>query len=617
MINIKPDFTKPAVENYLGSNAVYHGYAGMVDAFGNQYTKEECDREADIAKDMGIKIARTYYRWYSYDFEKQEYNWDNEKSTQFNNWLKRMKDRGINVALQAGWCSPGDILSNSWNGVSPFTVPNNWEESVENYAKWVSETVHELIEVRGFTNIKYLVFFTEPGSELSDELKLKQWGDAVRAAHNRLVKDGRRHLVKFVGPNEAFLNYSKMLEFAYENYDDCMDIYSAHTYMWSPNVSRFDVHTGTGAVNISTPGGRAFQYVDLKPNTNYKISVFLKFKHEDKLNCSGYAIFGGFKYREERPTIDAGGEPTSRLNRTSTKLVELAKIGDTYSEFTHTFNSGSGGKSIVGIFYDGKESLTGHGAISVDDFNLYEEGSNENILTDSSFETLEGWNFLVASTTCGDTYNNWQDWVKMNRSIIKNGKPFWWDEYNIQYDARYSDPRHGALMAMASVSLMNAGCQTSLVWTTFDQQWPRTKSNGADGFVNGDHRCGVVPKVDRNLPPYPAFYPFALAMKYSGYEGSKVYNGGGYNGVYCSLISMPDGNKSIIVVSESEEEEEFNIKLNSEFSTNYNLHICDTLNVVPDMKYEIPKTARTVNASGEITEKIPPYGVMVYTTIKD
>ena len=80
---INPDFSKPVQENFLGNNAVYHGYAGYTDRYGETYTDEQCDIEADRAKAMGIKIARTMYRWYSWDEENQCYDWNNKDITIF------------------------------------------------------------------------------------------------------------------------------------------------------------------------------------------------------------------------------------------------------------------------------------------------------------------------------------------------------------------------------------------------------------------------------------------------------------------------------------------------------------------------------------------------------
>ncbi|MEE1025906.1 MAG: hypothetical protein U0L55_02715, partial [Acutalibacteraceae bacterium] len=162
MQSLRINNVKPVQEDFWGNGAIYHGYAGMPDDAGRVYNEEQCIIEAERAAKMKLKIARTMYKWWAWDEKTNTWDWDNEIMTVFYKWLQRMKDGGVTVALNTGWCSPGDILSSSWNGKSPFTVEGDWEQSKKNYGDWVSETVKQLIIKRGFTNIKIFVMFTEP-----------------------------------------------------------------------------------------------------------------------------------------------------------------------------------------------------------------------------------------------------------------------------------------------------------------------------------------------------------------------------------------------------------------------------------------------------------------------
>lgn len=620
---LNPDFSKPVQENFLGNNAVYHGYAGYTDRYGQTYTQEECEIEANRAKEMGLKIARTMYRWYSWDEENKCYDWNNKDISIFYDWCQRMKDRGIDIALQAGWNNPGCVWGNSWMGKSPFNVDGTWETAVKNYAEWVSESVHQLVEVRGFTNVKYLVFFTEPqnncgGTDGGYSLQcFESWRDSIKAVHEQLIKDGRRDLVKLVGPNEGSTETSPMLKWCYDNADEYIDIYSSHNYLWSPNVRKCDVHSGKRALNISTPGGRPEQIVELKANTEYELSVYLKYDYKNKLNSTGYCIYGAFAYRDgDRNTIDSGGQKTNRLTKDSTKMLELAKMPNEYRKYSVSFKTTDACKAFVGVFYDGKD---GFGILSVDDFCLTEKGSDENIIINPGFEDGEnGWKYWVACDIVSDTYDNWQEWVKTARDYIKNNKPYWYDEYNVQYDDRYGDVSHGTLDAVAAISLMNAGCETSLVWTALDQQWPRSTSNNVDSFVNGDHRCGFIPKVSRSLVPYPSFYAFSLVTRYcGGGEGTKVYNGGCIDGLCCSLTIDKNGNKYILVANENPFDLDFEINLNELFEAKYNRHICDPKTIIPDENCKVIKSDKVIDAKKKITDSIPAYGVIVYTTEND
>ena len=229
MQNLRINNVKPVQEDFWGNGAIYHGYAGMPDDAGRVYTEEQCIIEAERAVKMKLKIARTMYKWWAWDEKTNTWDWDNEIMTVFYKWLQRMKDGGVTVALNTGWCSPGDINSSSWNGKSPFTVEGNWEQSVKNYGDWVSETVKQLIIKRGFTNIKIFVMFTEPqrasGALPPEKSTYDCWFDAIQAAHNALVRDGLRDKVKLMGPNEGSTVTSEMLHWAAEHANDYLDIY--------------------------------------------------------------------------------------------------------------------------------------------------------------------------------------------------------------------------------------------------------------------------------------------------------------------------------------------------------------------------------------------------------
>ena len=63
--------------NFLGFNAVYHGYAGLNDQFGRIYNEELCELEADRAAELGLKVARTFYKWYAWDDKNKRWDWEN------------------------------------------------------------------------------------------------------------------------------------------------------------------------------------------------------------------------------------------------------------------------------------------------------------------------------------------------------------------------------------------------------------------------------------------------------------------------------------------------------------------------------------------------------------
>lgn len=135
MEQLKIKNSRPIQTNFLGLNAVYHGYAGFSDNAGRVYSKELCDLEVERAADLGLKIARTRYQWIAYNFEKNCWDWENSPDfNAFCSWVERLKSKNIEVALNVAWCNISDIMSNGWGGKSPFTVGDNWQASVQNYA---------------------------------------------------------------------------------------------------------------------------------------------------------------------------------------------------------------------------------------------------------------------------------------------------------------------------------------------------------------------------------------------------------------------------------------------------------------------------------------------------
>ena len=162
MRNLQLKNSTPVCGDFWGNGAVYHCFAEMPDDENRQYSPKMAELEADRAGKMRLKIARTMYRCWGWDEQQQAWTWETPECRALYRWLQRMKDRGITVALNTGWCCPGDVNGTCWNDNPPWADRDNWEKSLQGYADWVSETVRQLVVLRGFTNIKILVLFTEP-----------------------------------------------------------------------------------------------------------------------------------------------------------------------------------------------------------------------------------------------------------------------------------------------------------------------------------------------------------------------------------------------------------------------------------------------------------------------
>ena len=628
MQNLKIKNNLPVQKNFLGNGAIYHGYAAMDDECGRVYTSELCDIEADRAADMKLKLARTFYTWWAWDREKKTWDWDNEIMQSFYAWLKRMQDRNIPVIVNTGWCSPGDLNGKGWTNnppypPCPFIVPDNWELTLENYGNWVSETVHQLIEVRGFTNIKILALFTEAeGKGKNDPSKpYERWRDSAVAAHNALVRDNRRNLVKLMGPQEASIpaetDYGKageMLRWAVENTpEDVIDIFSCHVYPFAEPLKRKYVKTGKAAVGMSLAGGRFCRTISVKPNTEYKLLVELLFEAKDEEPEEAAVHFGVFKY-EGRNDIHAKGRSgvADPLIAGSSRAVKPNELKTTYQTFELEFISGEETECTVGVFNDMRK----YGLVAVENISLTEKQSGKSVFENGDFDDcMNGWRLLYATGTV-DLYEDWYNWCKQGMEFVPEGKLYVYDEYQVAFDRDFSRDSHGSGIVTAAVAFMNAGADFSLMWTLFDQQWPNNHANTADCFVDGDHRYGVMPILTRTLVPHKSYYAFSLISRYVK-ANSTVYDGVGRDCLNTTLAVSKEGEITVIVVNNKEVADEFSLSFEKPLSADLRRYEFNPEKVQSTEKAERLKADATLSVSDNVSGKIAPYSVIVYTNAED
>lgn len=607
----------PVTEDFLGNNAVYHGYAGISDDSGREYTEQECELEADRAAALGLKIARTYYLWYAYDKENKCWNWDLPDMKAFIRWCERLKARGIDVALGAGWCCPGDFFGESFHGTSPFLVEGDYEKSVENYAWWISETVHQLVEVRGLTNVKYLIMFTEPqggGTEdiIAGKNRYEHWYNATKAVSDRLIADGRRHLVKMVGPNEGSTIDPVMMKWIKEKDPGLLDIYTCHNYLGYRAI--YPDHDGAGA--ITKRGGRFQQYVDLKPNTEYEIKVSLATDSPDILSINGYVQYGFFDTKsEERRIFEAGRTRTTRLYVGSTEMVDAGNLAHEMKEFSFTTKTGDDVEGAAfGVFGD----IFQKGSFLVfKNASVKEVGSDTELLKNVDFkEGLDNWRTICASIYGYGAYRCWKGWVEKALSYLDKEDDFWYDEYNTsgKIIGDYHEPNHGVELAVARIAFMNCGAKSNLMWTLFDQQWPRNHTQQDwHRFFDGDHRYGVMPVLKRSLVPYPSYYALQLTGYVGGGEGVKVYSGEGEDNFNCTLTTQPDGTITLLGANDNPTQQEVEMEFEIPVNCKMYRYLYNPETIAPDENATPIPADRVIEVEGKIKDVLPAYSVVVYT----
>lgn len=224
------DNTSVQIKDFLGVNAVYHGFAFMPEQVDRGMNDQDREREFDRIRRMGLNVART---WYRPDFAcgnniYNDFDWNREKMQAFCKWLEVMKKLNVDVAIQAGWWFTYDThMGNPSCDV---------ETDPKRFAEWVDQSLQYLINERGFDNIKYVHMLTEPmnwdgdGAKPGNYTQPEYYKIVCETTHNELVKSGMRSKVQIVGPNFGSTDNAGYVQWSLDNLSEVFDIISWHTY---------------------------------------------------------------------------------------------------------------------------------------------------------------------------------------------------------------------------------------------------------------------------------------------------------------------------------------------------------------------------------------------------
>ncbi|MBE9461660.1 hypothetical protein ACFP1I_30560 [Dyadobacter subterraneus] len=222
-------------DHFLGVNGVYHGFAYMEDPDVKPMSDEDRELEFSRVKAMDLKIARTWYRpdWACGTNLYNDFDWESKRMKAFYQWLDKMKMLKVDVALQAGWWFTRDTYMNT--KIPADKAKPDPTKDPARYAQWVNESLYQLIKVRGYTNIKYLVLFTEPlnyrSGIIPENFSEPAYYDKVcTEIDNQLKISNLRSSVKLVGPNSGSTDTAAYVGWAVGHMNDVIDIYSWHSY---------------------------------------------------------------------------------------------------------------------------------------------------------------------------------------------------------------------------------------------------------------------------------------------------------------------------------------------------------------------------------------------------
>ena len=241
---IRVDPNQVVNASFLGVGAEYDPFNYMPEGIRRGYNDAYNEWEMLLVSRMALRFARMHFQpdwfmkgWGVYDF-------DSPRMQAVYRYLDTLQASGTFASLTYGWKISRE--AQDWYG---FADPNvNPKESaprdLDGYAAGASELINHLINVKKYTNVKFLTSYNEPdGGDFdlppgmypalgSGPPYLDQayyYVQLMLKMHQKLVADGRRGLVQIWGPEET----DKHIWTEFVANSEChkfWDLYTGHCY---------------------------------------------------------------------------------------------------------------------------------------------------------------------------------------------------------------------------------------------------------------------------------------------------------------------------------------------------------------------------------------------------
>lgn len=200
---------KPSNPEFLGFGALYYPWIYLKDKDGRNYTEEQAEKELDYLRLSGVRVVRVTLFVSSdwYDFETDLWKIEGTRFEAILKSLKGISARGIDVLLNFEWGNSINYSNNVF--ADPKLTVFDFDKQCEMLGTFVKEFLN-VLEKESLKNVKYITFFSEPGSGYKDGFDnekgialLSRYKRCIGAVHETLVQAGTREKYKFVLGNTA------------------------------------------------------------------------------------------------------------------------------------------------------------------------------------------------------------------------------------------------------------------------------------------------------------------------------------------------------------------------------------------------------------------------------
>ncbi len=186
--------------------------------------------DANRIEKIQPKVARVWFQIDWMEPQKGTYTFNSDKMKAFYKYMDALKTAGTEVELNFGWKVGSTVQS--WFNIPGLKDPYvSAPADLDAYAVSASAALNELLNQRGYNNIKYLTFYNEPNGSWDFEGPADQkayYAQMVQKVHNRLTADGLRDRIEIWGPEET--GALDWMQYMKNNADSAFDAYTFHVY---------------------------------------------------------------------------------------------------------------------------------------------------------------------------------------------------------------------------------------------------------------------------------------------------------------------------------------------------------------------------------------------------
>jgi len=239
------DFREVITEDFYGVGVNVLPMSLMEESVGHGYNEAHWRLEETRILKTGAHVARVWFQpdWLVETYEEYKsgnYNFDAPKMHSVYKYLDALKAAGTEIYFNFGWKVSRN--AQSWFSFEGTPTKNNSApKELDLFAECCAATLKELIENRGYDNIKYLTFYNEPDYGLNKPDygdfvvigcdRKEYWQRMLRMTREALNKNGLEHIKMWgcecSGSDEIMADW---IDYFTDNCRDVLDTHTIHRY---------------------------------------------------------------------------------------------------------------------------------------------------------------------------------------------------------------------------------------------------------------------------------------------------------------------------------------------------------------------------------------------------